>query len=155
MTDLQEKFDPVHVVHDYWDGPRSGAADYRGVPHWFESIFDKASDDYSDEYWLIPLSLDALAIAKRQNEIFLRWREALNQGKTDASEHPALPHEREEYTRLKALFDTHLDAGREQKFRLYGEIKAIGTEQDSAGFRALEVKWTASKPPATGVTEQL
>ncbi len=32
---MGENYEPVYEVVDYYDGPRSGFADYRGKPHWF------------------------------------------------------------------------------------------------------------------------
>ena len=66
MTKLEQGFETVHVVHDYWDGPRSGVAEYGGRPHWFENIFDEQQDDYSDLFWLTPLSEETLGLAQQQ-----------------------------------------------------------------------------------------
>jgi hypothetical protein len=32
---MNDVYEPVHEIVDYYDGPRSGYADYRGEPHWF------------------------------------------------------------------------------------------------------------------------
>ena len=49
---MSEKFEPVHEVDDYYDGPRAGLADYRGVPHRFRAIGTPESDD--DRFELLP-----------------------------------------------------------------------------------------------------
>jgi hypothetical protein len=36
-------FEAVHAVWDYFDGPRTGLADYRGRPHYFVCKFDTAA----------------------------------------------------------------------------------------------------------------
>src|SRR5579872_3463825 len=126
MSEFIEPLEPVHVVYDYWDGPRSGVANYQGAPHWFENVFNEANDDYSNEFCLIPLPDQALAIAKKSNEIFLRWSKAFNEGTADISQHPALPHERKEYDSLKAKFDTYLETARKHRFKMRGEIQPTG-----------------------------
>src|SRR5579864_4499561 len=102
MNRLDRRFENVNVVHDYWDGPRTGVADYGGRPHWFENIFDKEKDDYTNLFWLTPLSDNALRLAQQQAEMFLRWRQAFARGEVDLSTHPALPGDREAYERLAA-----------------------------------------------------
>ena len=52
-------FEEVFTVTDYYDGPRSGVANFNGKPHFYESIF--RDNNYSDIYWLTPVS----------NEVFL------------------------------------------------------------------------------------
>src|SRR5579864_5985121 len=97
MTKSEQGFENVQVVHDYWDGPRTGIAEHGGRPHWFENIFDEQQDDYSDLFWLTPLSDNAVRLAQQQAAIFLRWRQAFDKGEVDLSTHPALPDDREAY----------------------------------------------------------
>jgi hypothetical protein len=52
--------EPVYLVDDYWDGPRSGIASYRGQPHAFACIFDEERGDWSDVFVLRPLSEETL-----------------------------------------------------------------------------------------------
>ena len=60
MPDL---FEPVHAVEDYYDGPRTGVADYRGVAHRFRSLGwqspdgpDTSWNPTDDRYELVPLA---------------------------------------------------------------------------------------------------
>lgn len=64
--------DILYLVTDYCELPRKGIADYNGVPHYFVSLFDDNSNDWSDIFMLFKidnhlfdLSLIAWAIERR------------------------------------------------------------------------------------------
>lgn len=40
-------FETVHILTDWYDGPRRGIADYRGRPHLFESEWSDGKDSTS------------------------------------------------------------------------------------------------------------
>ncbi|MGC5021361.1 hypothetical protein [Micromonospora sp. DT47] len=37
-----DDFDPVYVEMDWYDGPRTGLAAVRGVPHYFRAVHDQS-----------------------------------------------------------------------------------------------------------------
>ena len=45
---MSAQFEPVHAGDDYFDGPRTGVADYRGVRHKFRSVVWPSGDGDSD-----------------------------------------------------------------------------------------------------------
>lgn len=46
------KYEKIHTVHEYWDGPIEGVANYKGEPHKFKLLFDETKDDFSTDYEL-------------------------------------------------------------------------------------------------------
>ncbi len=61
---MSEDFEPVLSIHDYYDGPRVGVANFQGVPHRFRSLgwlpdggFDEGYDydPVDDRFFLSPL----------------------------------------------------------------------------------------------------
>ena len=39
-------YEPVLTVHSWWDGPRSGVANFGGKPYLYTSSWDDAADDW-------------------------------------------------------------------------------------------------------------
>ena len=69
LPELKPGFEAVFTVRVYYDGPRSGIANYQGKPHFYDCIFDEAKDDYSDEYWLTPIDSATFELAMEDWEI--------------------------------------------------------------------------------------
>lgn len=141
MVNLQTGFEPVHVIYDYWDQPRSGVADYHGEPHWFENVFDEARDTHSDDYWLTRLTPDEFANAKEQSEIFLRWRQAFDRGEVDLSSHPALPDESERYAELKNRIQNAIKSNETQRFKVSGKFILLGAPMKNREMATFQVQW--------------
>jgi hypothetical protein len=68
---VDELYERVHAIEYFWDGPRSGVADFGAKPHAFDSQFDEAVDDWSDEYVLTPIDEPTLT---RVREVGEPWR---------------------------------------------------------------------------------
>ncbi|HSH15259.1 MAG TPA: hypothetical protein VLD18_04435 [Verrucomicrobiae bacterium] len=65
---MSEQFEPVHEVDDYYDGPRTGVAEYRGVRHRFRSVVWPADDGWDskdDRFELLPESGEGPAVIVR------------------------------------------------------------------------------------------
>jgi hypothetical protein len=84
-------YERVHTVWDYYDGPRSGIADFNGVPHHFVNEFDDDRDDYTDKYTLRPIDNATMRLIQKQWNIWRAWELAFHSGQRDESSHPALP----------------------------------------------------------------
>jgi hypothetical protein len=97
----------VHAVYDYFDGPRSGVADFEGAPHFFECV-DDATDDHVEEFVLTPLPAEVLPFVVEDWEIWLRWRAAHDAEKTTVDTHPALPEDRSRHQQLREILRPHL-----------------------------------------------
>ena len=80
MVNEAEEWEPVHTVHDYWDAPISGTADFGGAPHAFQRIFDEAEDEWSDECWVGPITAEQLRLVQENEAMFRRWRQAHDAG---------------------------------------------------------------------------
>lgn len=51
------EWEAVHTIHDYWDGPLLGAADFGAAPHVYKRIFDEETDQWANEYLLSASSI--------------------------------------------------------------------------------------------------
>lgn len=60
---MEQKIETVHTVTGYWDGPRSGIANYEEVPHAYEGLFEEVTDEWSDIYWLMPIDNETFLLA--------------------------------------------------------------------------------------------
>jgi hypothetical protein len=58
-------FESVFAIYDFWDGPRTGIAEFMNAPHFFECVFDQDKDEWSNSFFLIPLGPEAFAPGKR------------------------------------------------------------------------------------------
>lgn len=96
-----ERWEKVHTVHDYHDGPVSGVADVGGAPHVFEQIFSEEEDEYSDRYRVMEIDQELYSRIIEAWAIFVRWRAAFDDGKTTVKTHPALPEDRARYLELE------------------------------------------------------
>ena len=96
-----ERWEKVHTVSNYWDGPVLGVADIDGAPHVYEKIFSEEEDKYIDRYRVMPIDQELYSLLMESWSIFVRWRAVFDQGKTPRETHPALPEDRDRYTLLK------------------------------------------------------
>ena len=87
-------FETVHTMTDYYDGPRTGIADYLGHPYCYESCFSNLEDDYTDEFILQPIGKEMFCLAMENWSIWQRWESAFRKGQTTLETHPALPEDR-------------------------------------------------------------
>jgi hypothetical protein len=139
-------YDDVLSVYEYHDGPRKGIANFHGVPHYFECVFDDKSDEYSDRYLLTRLDQQALKAGMENWEIFLRWRTAFDSGKAGRETHPALPPDKNQYDETRRTLDNALASSEGKRIRAKGEFEVSG---DSTLPRDVltrwQVKWIAAK----------
>jgi hypothetical protein len=61
MSSLE--YETVYTVLDYWDGIRTGIADFHGAPHYYERPFDEARDNWADNFLLKPIDEETLRLA--------------------------------------------------------------------------------------------
>jgi hypothetical protein len=112
---MREYPEPVFTVYDWYDGPRSGAAEHQGQPVWYRSLF-LDDEDYEDEHCrfeLRPLTAEALGWEEERQAIYGRWEatrtEADRRGPaTPLEEFGALPEERERYRELNRRMDEYI-----------------------------------------------
>jgi hypothetical protein len=106
--------DTVHVMDDWYDGPRNGAADFNGVPHWYRSLYLDTDewDPDEDRFELTPLTAEALEWIRQRFAIFVRWDEMRITGRVrwdgDDTTFGALPEEMDHSHELTRLIDDYL-----------------------------------------------
>ena len=98
----------VHAVVDYFDGPRSGVADFDGRPHAFACDFDDELQDWSEFYHLKPLTDEEFRLVMTDWQIWTRWLAAYNAGEVGLDTHPALPSDRSVHERIAPAVEAAL-----------------------------------------------
>jgi len=83
-----EKSEIVYSVFDYWDGPRSGVADFYGKPHFYQGIFDEVADEWSDVYHLSPVVEGVVPLTAEEWQDWYWWKHDFGQGKALVAERP-------------------------------------------------------------------
>ncbi len=142
-TMLSGGFDIVHSVLDYYDGPRSGVADFGGVPHVYECDWSDEADDYSDIYLLVPLPEEVFKLALEDWAIWRRWEAAFHRGEASQETHPALPQDRERHTELQNRLAPFMKVDSRECFRAKASFEVrTDCPQPEKGMRNLKVKWT-------------
>jgi hypothetical protein len=117
------QFETVHTVTGYYDGPRSGVADYHGRPHVYESLFEDAPDG-SDRFLLQSIDDETFRLAMEDWSIWCRWERAFHSGQTTLATHPALPEERARHDELAAILKPRLQIVGDRAFRVRGRFDA-------------------------------
>ena len=96
------KYEKVHTVNDYWDGPIEGVADFRGKPHKFKLLFDENEDDYSTDYELQKISTKEFDLILQSWSLWIKWNDKKNKTKEEFDSHPILPSDKEECEKIDA-----------------------------------------------------
>ena len=133
---METGYEIVHTMTDYWDGPRGGVAQFQGRPHVYKSLFDYATDDWSDVFLLQPIDEETLELALEDWAIWKRWDAAYATGLTTTKTHPALPADRARHDELQAILAERLRVDSTTAVRAKGDFKV----RDAQGI--LWVRWT-------------
>lgn len=111
---MDPTLDVVYTVDDWYDGPRAGAADYQGAPHWYRSVYldtDTWNPD-EDRFELTPLTARVLAWARKRSGIFHRWEDARRAGAVDwdgdEATFGAFPEEMDRYRELNRRIEGYV-----------------------------------------------
>lgn len=118
----------VYVELSYYDGPREGIADLRGVPHRFVSHFEDAESNVDPTFGLVPISEEVLALEIEQWRIFVGWFRLFEQGKSTTEEHPAQGKIDSRYDELNLLLQDTRSVIPESAARAYAKFYRL--EQD-------------------------
>ena len=98
----------VHTMTDYYDGPRGGIADYRGMPHLYDSLWSESMQHNSDAFLIMPIDEAIFELALEDWRIWRRWEKAHKEGLVTVDSHPALPEERARHEELTKLLSGKL-----------------------------------------------
>ncbi|HEY4370006.1 MAG TPA: hypothetical protein VGN07_22425 [Steroidobacteraceae bacterium] len=136
-------FERVYTVNDYYDGPRSGVADYRGHPHHYQSDWDEQADDYADTFSLVPADPETLELVLEQWALWRRWEIAFHSGEVTQESHPGQSGQSPRYAEIKVLPKGRF-AAEFHAVRARGNFRAAENQPSlPAGvWRELEVEWT-------------
>lgn len=77
----------VYVENEWYDGPRKGVADYKGVPHRFIANFDELKG-YEDTFKLFPVTDEELTLEIEQWKIYVEWNKKYESGELTVDSHP-------------------------------------------------------------------
>jgi hypothetical protein len=139
---LLADFEAVFTATDYWHGPLKGVASYGGKPHFYERIFDHASNDYSELFHLTPIDPQTFELAMEDWHIWRRWEFAYHTGETKFDTHPALPAESLRHAELGGILKARLVTDPRKAVVRTGEFVASGSQKLPKGVgRPLRVKW--------------
>lgn len=78
----------VYVANDWYDGPRAGVADIKGLLHRFKSLFDEKDDEYLGTFMIWPIDEESLNLEIEQWCIFVNWNFLYESGEADVESHP-------------------------------------------------------------------
>lgn len=137
-------YERVHTVWDYWDGARSGIANFSGRPHYYCCEWCDEADDYTDVFLLTPIDEETLALALEQWSIWRQWELAFHRGEVALDTHPMLPGQHPRYAELDALLKARTSNLSGALTRKHATFRA---RQNQAALprgvmRELEVEWS-------------
>jgi hypothetical protein len=137
-------FERVYTIWGYWDGPRTGLADYRGRAHHYQCEWSHAEDDYGDVFALTPVDHETLALAMEQWSIWREWELAFHRGEVPQSTHPGMEGTHPRYSDLEARIQAALSAKHVQSLRAVASFRVRPGEPNPPPgvMRELEVEWT-------------
>lgn len=139
---MHRPFERVYTVNDFFDGPRTGVADFNGSPHVYASRFDSEADDWAPDYRLAPIDGAALSAVREDWAIWCRWRQAFDAGRVSADSHPALPEDRVRHRELAGIVADVLKRAENGSIRALAEFRSTDSGSMAGGYRELEVSWT-------------
>ena len=136
-------FERVFTVDDYYDGPRSGIANYSGHPHHYKCDWDHEGDDYASTFVLTPITNETLTLALEQWDIWRLWEHAFHRGEVADSTHPALPGQNARFSELKEIIKRHVENTSRSRHRARGTFRAAPQQVSlpEGVMRELEVEW--------------
>jgi hypothetical protein len=137
-------FERVYSVTDYFDGPRSGVAEFFGQPHRYQCKFDEKLDDWSESFLLTPISSDILALELEQWALWRKWELAFHRGDVPQNSHPGLGGTDARYDELKSIIKDRSAEESPATWRAKGLFRARPSQPETpmGVMRELEVEWT-------------
>ena len=145
---MNRPFEQVHTVHDFYDGPRSGVADFNGEPAFYRSIhLDSPTWNLDeDRFELSPIPPAALVLAIEDFRLWQRWQAAELAGTApilaDGAER-VLPADAARHAELMILLEPVLRIDPAHRILVTGEFRADMRGQPSGGALSdLVVCWT-------------
>jgi hypothetical protein len=137
--EITRPWETVYTVHDYFDGPRNGIADYGGIAHAYKCAWDADLDDWSEGFLLSPISDEQLATVKEEWSDWRRYQAKQRAGELrSCDEHPALAEDRRRHDQLRQAVEDALRVTESIAVRAIPDFR--GTIEPEYDF---EVRWRA------------
>ena len=122
----------VYTVNDYYDGPRNGVADFRGQPHIYLCMWDKANDDWAEEFLLEPIDAEFLEQVLNDWGIWRKWEASYHRGEVTADSHPG------ESEQIAKILDISKSASAKSRAKFHP------LNSPNKGMKDMEVEWIAT-----------
>lgn len=138
------EFEPVLMVWDYYDGPRTGVAEYHGREHYFKCVWDQANNNYSNSFNLSPIETSFLKLAKRHWAIWREWEVRFHSGQAPQETHPGNRGMNPEYDDLEDQLEDIIKNLTRLPRMFNADFRAIPNQDDLPKYvmRNLEARWT-------------
>ena len=144
----QSGFEQVFTVTDYYDGPRQGIANYRGLPHYYDCVFEQ---DYTSAYRLTPMSDEVFRLALEDWAIWRRWEKAFHTRQTSLETHPALPEDAVRHREIASLVAESLETNPSTSIIREGNFIVLKPSEVRGMLADLLVRWAE---PSSAVSNQ-
>ena len=100
-------FERVYT-YEYYDGPRSGFAEYSGKPHYYQCEWNEGENDYADTFIVTPIDDETLSLALEQWAIWEEWERKFRRREVPQSTYPGMPGQHQRYGELEAILDKRI-----------------------------------------------
>ena len=137
----KEGFEKVYS-YDWYDGLRSGVADFNGQPYYFESQWENLNNLGPDSFKLSPISNDLLSIVIDDWQLWKKLEEAYEQGLAPQETHPFLPADATEGQKLDQILKDELRIDETNVVKARADFVAVKGQPSGTDFL---VKWTIIK----------
>lgn len=134
---------------DWYDGPRSGVADYNGQPHFFESQWADIGTADEDWFKLSPITKEVFEQEIELWGLWKKWKAAYDAGLTEQEYHPFLPADRLRGEELEELQKTQLKLDEESYLIAQADFVSIKQVLPHAADAEMMVEWTILSEPPT------
>jgi hypothetical protein len=143
--------EPVHTMTGWYDGPRSGIADYQGRPHLYESLWAETPENgWTDLFMLMPIDDDTFTLAMESWSIWLRWEAAFHAGEATQDTHPALPPDRTRQEHLDALLADRLKIDPRTAIVARGNFTVLRSSNTTTSA-SWQAQWTPTNESVEGM----
>ena len=152
MVNADDHYERCYTITDWYDGPRSGIADFRGEPHLYQcESGDEVPGYWLDTFLLMPVDREAFALALEDYAIYLRWEAACRAGTATENTHPALPEDRRRHDEIERSLAGRLALDPAKAVRANADFRwRDDPGRSAADHRLCEVKWTPVKEQHRG-----
>lgn len=139
-------YEPVHTLFTFYDGARTGIADYQGTPHFYDCEWDDLRDDYADTFWLTPVDASTVAMDLEASAIFDAWDAERRAGRVSDESHPGHGGRNARYDELRAALRPLLVTDPRRAARARGHFQRSTGGQRPPGASILDVRWEEVPP---------